>query len=347
LRHTSHATGRLSESYFLLLLPSINPMRKAKSLTSTTSISVSLGAPSTAVTNWPLDDDDDAISEDGRSDYSESSNDTIDANPAFFDVAKRVSRVKSTVSPENVLKKPLYWQRKGENLYSHLLKIAVREGDLEGFKQIADLYGLYGPDGIDMGLQLLEDIIWEDQPDILDEYIRRTGYGLQFAGSTTGKESEDEEEPLITNDKNRLYLGLNVHGQKRRDLARMHDPDHKPEESMTFPLVWKAVVGNKKKIIEYLASNRPLHAVKHFLKHNSSDKAERLRQMNNLDQAQVAKILGWAVSPYGESPISVSAMADDKNTFQRMVELSEKFGILERSLHRHVVSVVISHLVAN
>jgi hypothetical protein len=56
---------------------------------------------------------------------------------------------------------------------------------------------------------------------MLDEYIRRTGLGVDVpnAGET------DLEDFVAVNNKNKIYTGISVHGQKRLDLARQNDPE--------------------------------------------------------------------------------------------------------------------------
>ena len=57
-------------------------------------------------------------------------------------------------------------------------------------------------------------LLSKDRHEMLDELIRRTGTGIDL--------KTVRREAIPAKDKNKLYLGLNVHGKKRADLARKH-----------------------------------------------------------------------------------------------------------------------------
>lgn len=145
-----------------------------------------------------------------------------------------------------------------------------------------------------------------DLPEFLDEYIRRTGYGIDFKVA----EQEAGDEVPVINDKNRIYLGLNVHGKKRTDLATQNDPNATGQAQDTVPLVWKAAQSGAKGIVEYLTTDRPLAAFRFYSTSNSeSERAERLRRTSDLDKV-LPGWLGWTISPLGESPLTAAIMGN-------------------------------------
>jgi hypothetical protein len=102
----------------------------------------------------------------------------------FIDIATRPSAVQSDMHPETMLRSvPVTWRKSrvpfflgGETGSATPLVKAIVDHDFEAFVQIANLYqSLAQP--LELG-KLLSDIITHDQPDILDEYIRRAGAGV-------------------------------------------------------------------------------------------------------------------------------------------------------------------------
>jgi hypothetical protein len=184
----------------------------------------------------PSDDFDDA------SCHSEDSDITVQKEGAkFIDIATRSSVIKTNVHPRTMLQSSLVMWRKGERKgEASILTKAVIDHDLEAFVHIANLYQAL-PHAIGMeqdGLfdiyhqsskrkrrlpssNVLTTIVMEDQPDILDAYIRRTGFGIEMASNR--KNGRDTEVTATVNDGNKIYLGLNVHGQMRTDLAAAND----------------------------------------------------------------------------------------------------------------------------
>ena len=70
----------------------------------------------------------------------------------------------------------------------------------------------------DLDDSYLNDIVRSDCPELLDEFIRRTGLGISLRElveiEDTNKDDQPHEKISST------YLGLTVHGKKRKDLAR-------------------------------------------------------------------------------------------------------------------------------
>ncbi|KAJ6544332.1 hypothetical protein B0H19DRAFT_1380614 [Mycena capillaripes] len=166
---------------------------------------------------------------------------------------------------------------------------------------------------------------------MLDEYIRRTGSGVKVVQATT--DGEDEVLPVV-NDKNKVYLGLSVHGKKRTDLAKRNDPDAAQNETpIEVPLVWKALAVNATGILDYLQSDRPLAAYKFYACSNSTETARVLKRRADLEKV-LPEWLGWVITPLGESPLT-AALASTK--FDMVKYLFEKSPRLMAScLHERV-----------
>jgi hypothetical protein len=218
------------------------------------------------------------------------------------------------------------WRAKGVTgpKTTNLLTRAVETKDLDAFIKIADLYASLS-DPVDLGHDLLHSIITADAPEILHEYVRRSGYGLDFEEA----KKAIEHLPPVVNDKNRVYLGLNVHGKKRADLARKNDPDAASAVNV-IPLVWEAAKAGANKTIEYLAGNKPLAAFRYHATACSTSRAEQLRRTPDLEQV-LPKWLGWVISDIGESPLSAALLSNELETIK--VLFSKQPKLLKSALH--------------
>ena len=252
----------------------------------------------------PSDDDDD-----NESCHSEDTDMTVEKKEAkFIDIATRSSAIKSNVHPRTMLQSSAVEWKKGERTgYASILTKAVIDHDLEAFVQIANLYQTL-PQVIEMEKDLLTTILEEDQPDILDEYIRRTGSGIDMASNK--KDSKDSEVTAAVNDENKIYLGLNVHGKKRADLARANDPDAGKATHFEIPILWKAAEAKAKAIVEYLAGDRPLTAYSFYASTHSDARAIWLRRTTDLEKV-LPKWLGWTVNNIGDSPFIAAIIGND------------------------------------
>ena len=71
--------------------------------------------------------------------------------------------------------------------------------------------------------------------EMLDEFIRRTGFGVNVEVN----HSADEDNESNHRD-SMAYLGLSVHGKKRRNLVDQNDPNVQNRDGeATVPLLWK------------------------------------------------------------------------------------------------------------
>ncbi|KAH6890099.1 ankyrin repeat protein [Coprinopsis sp. MPI-PUGE-AT-0042] len=280
-----------------------------------------------SVSNIRLDQDSDGDS-DSDSDCSDDSDATVQET-RFVDIAKVSSTVRSDRHPRNMLSEIEFtWRKKkiGQRT-SNFLTRAVETEDLDAFIKIADLYASLS-EPVDLGHNLLDTIIAADSPEILHEYIRRSGYGLDFEQA----KKAIEHLPPIVNDKNRVYLGLNVNGKKRADLARKNDPNAAGSVDV-IPLVWQAARAGANKILEYLAGDKPLAAFRYHATACSTSRAEQLRRTPDWGQA-LPKWLGWLISDLGESPLSAAILGNNLETIKVLFAKQPK--LLKSALHEKI-----------
>ncbi|KAF5369314.1 hypothetical protein D9758_002726 [Tetrapyrgos nigripes] len=261
-----------------------------------------------------FDDDDD----DNGSVGSDDSDDTVEGRQqiSFVDVANRRSAVQCNVAPELLLKSSIAWiDKKGFKCQDNFLPKAVKSGDFEAFVNIANIYKLADPPlKIDEN-NLLDAILSSNNVEMLDEYIRRTGKEISVKLPSV---DEAGETAHAVTDSTKLYLGLNVHGKKRKDLATRNDPNAvgSLEESRT-PLLWNAINHGALDIIDYLGTSRPYEAYKYFAMCNSDELAITLRRRTDLEKL-LPGLLGWSINAVGESPLSTAIMAGDLPTVKRL-----------------------------
>jgi hypothetical protein len=143
---------------------------------------------------------------------------------------------------------------------------SLRSSDI----RMANLYRSL-PQPLEMSEEVLSAIISYDRPEILDEFIARTGLGIDMY--VAQKHIGDTPGPKALNDKNRIYLGLNVHGKKRADLATQNDPDAQSSSSAFIPLIWRAAKKSAKGIISYLVGQRPLGAYRRYAESHTDERA--------------------------------------------------------------------------
>ncbi|EAU82414.1 ankyrin repeat protein [Coprinopsis cinerea okayama7 len=285
-----------------------------------------------SISRVALEDDDsdyDSDDSDAHSDY------TVQGDEVkFVDIAKASGSVKSDIHPKYMISQAIvhFWQKpakRGEERKvssSNLLGKAALMNDREAFCKIADLYhSLSEPVDLEYG-KILEKILAADDPDILHEYIRRTGHGLDFEQA----KKATEHLPQIINDSNRVYLGLNVHGKKRADLARKNDPNAVGNDSESPPLVWLAAKHGAVKIIEYLAGERPLAAFRHHATAGNTPRAEQLRRVPDLEKA-LPSWLGWVIDHVGESPLTAAIMGNSIEAVKTLFAKKPQF--MKTTLH--------------
>lgn len=255
----------------------------------------------------------------------------------FKDISQRPSPVKCDCSPSRLLLYTMSYQLPNEEFDKDetLIHRAVDLDDLEAFTQIASLYPYAGVSRLDEHGNLIKAILDRDLPDHLDEYIRKTGSGI-FLETHKDGEHGDDDVPQAVNDANRIYLGLKVHGKKRKDLAKKNDPNavaDADDASERQPLLWRAIRQNAVKIVDYIHGDRPLNAYRFYAKTKTEEKAFRLRKIvksGTLDEV-LPDMLGWKITELGESPLTAGVMAGDVDVVKKLFALQPK--LIKSALH--------------
>ena len=200
---------------------------------------------------------------------------------------------------------------------------------MEAFVNVSDLYKSLS-DEADLDNEVLDLILTWDRAEILDEYIRLTGTGIDV--QATRKDGETE---VALETKNKLYLGLSIHGKKRTDLARKNDPNAVNVDQGSIPLLWKAALVNALGIVRYLAGDRPLAAYRFYAAAHSGAIAQRLRSEPNLDTV-LPQWLGWSVNSLNESPLAAAILGSSLEVIETMFAKFPR--LMASSLHERCVS---------
>jgi hypothetical protein len=269
------------------------------------------------VLNVSIDDDSDESSDSSTSDGTAEQQDAVN----FIDIARRPSTVQCQIPPRKLLCETVSeWPGAEGKTTSrgNVLYKAIVDDDLEAFVHIADLYKTISEPLLKRD-DVLSWILSNDRAEMLDELIRRSSCGVDVRVA-----SGDPEDAAIFHDRSSVYLGLNYHGKKRKDLAKKNDPDAFQEEQTVVPLLWKAAQAHAINIVAYLSGDRPLAAYRFYFSTNSDERAERLRRTRNLDTV-LPEWLGWCISPLNESPLTSAVLSCDLDTVKKIFERSPRF----------------------
>ena len=231
-----------------------------------------------------------------------------------MDISHRFSTIRVPVRPDDLFRAcPQLSLSNGGVSYWRPLAAAVHAADVEAIKQILALHELCGP-SFPVNLPgALEHALQSDSPAILDFFIRRFGIGL-------GVSEEEEYNDLRGNEaiKNmpKTYLGLDVHGVKRKDLARKNDPDA-PRRALQLhhiPLLWSAASNGATQVVDWLATPTPLEAYKAFMTSASEGDmtANALRKINGLE-TQLPELLGFLPNELGETAVFAALVGRQKD----------------------------------
>jgi hypothetical protein len=247
-------------------------------------------------------------------------------------------------------------------MYQHypgvsILERTIHSQDVDAFEQIIKIYSSL-PEAVGPPAALLVQLVCRvDNPELLDCLIRYTGVGtpkaltvnrgVQDDNADEGNEKNDEvtKDGMLAADlasrdvsqplSKRVYHGLDVHGKKRKDLARQHDPDAQlqREQGPEMPLLWRAVLSNAPQIVEYLSGPRAIEAYTHYATNGRSRHAAALRALDDISSSY-REWMGWKANAFGQSVLiaAISSGADD-----RVPMLKILFGaqpqIMVESLH--------------
>ncbi|KAK2459398.1 hypothetical protein APHAL10511_008585 [Amanita phalloides] len=280
-----------------------------------------------SVGHMDLDDDGSDGGSDDGSNCSGRSDDTIGwgKDNYYVDVSKRPSAVKCDARPGLFLTmtRPYGYIHHGQYLEETVFAKAIREDDLESFVKLFNMVtNLPIPE--DVTGAVTRQVLAYDRHDMLDELIRKTGVGIDL--KTVRREAKDA---IPVNDENKLYLGLNVHGKKRTDLARRNDPNV-GYEAQEHPLLWKALVLGSEKIVDYLGTDKPYDAYRSYAMGHSDERAERLRSIEKLKEL-LPQWLGFRTNSLGESPLTVAVLSGEVDMLK--ILFAKHKSMMKSALH--------------
>jgi hypothetical protein len=204
------------------------------------------------------------------------------------------------------------WTAGGKVESGNLRKKAIADNDMEAFVKISDMY---------KSVQAEE----ESEDDVLKNI-------LEWDRAEMLGEAE-----LPVEAKKKLYLGLTVHGKKRVDLARKHDPDAVDTDQPSVPLLWKAASIGARNIVEYLAGERPLVAYRYYAVTHSDAVASRLRASSDLERV-LPKWIGWDVDMLNESPCTAAIFGDNLDLVKTMFKKQPQ--LMKSCLHNRCDSLL-------
>lgn len=285
----------------------------------------------TSLITPPLIDDSDEEGSDAEETDDGSGDDSDDKEePEFIDLDRQDTQARFDVGPEKLLKTRIARLPETEDgLVSHVnpLEGAIYDGDFEAFIQIAEINAKL-PKPIALTDLASEDTILQtDRAKLLDEYIRRTGQGIEVPqkNETTG---DVPQRP-----KGKEYWGLNVHGKKRRDLASKGDPNFRYKTASKIPLVWSAAKHGALGVLEYLNSDRPLAAYQYYFSANAKESKEA--DLSVLESS-ISELLGWCSNPSNETPLNAAVQLGKLDTFKKLLELNPT--LLKPYLHKRYIT---------
>ncbi|KAI0668109.1 ankyrin [Trametes maxima] len=260
-----------------------------------------------------FDDD----SEDGSEDTCGEEDEFEREEVSFVDIACRPSQVETDVPPSRLLElTDGYLHPTKTAIHGLPILKAIMDDDFEGFVQIADLYKIL-PEPMELPTsEVLEWVSTYDRPEMLDELIRRAGAGIVVPDANEDEDEGAEGKPKALPPK--TYFGLNVHGKKRKDLARKADPNaYSPAKQFEIPLLWTAARSGAIRIVQYLATDRPIAAYDYYASTHSDEKARYLRRIRE----QIPQRIGWTVNVLNESAVTASVVGDHVDALKTVIAM--------------------------
>lgn len=243
--------------------------------------------------------------------------------PEFIDLDRQDTQVRFDVGPEKLLKtriSRLFDTKKDVISYVNPLEGAIHNDDFEAFIQIVELNAKLPKPVALTELASLETFLEKDRANLLDEYIRRTGQGIEVPQKSEGMEDVPQRP------KGKEYWGLTVHGKKRKDLASRGDPNARYNIGSKIPLVWSAAQRGALGVLEYLNTDRPLAAYQYYLSANA-------KESETVDlaalESSISELLGWCSNPSNETALNAAGKLD---VFKKLLELNPT--LLKPYLHK-------------
>ncbi|KAG8918587.1 hypothetical protein FRC00_012297 [Tulasnella sp. 408] len=168
---------------------------------------------------------------------------------------------------------------------------------------------------------------------MLDAYIRRTGDGLNLPKPKAKESTETRAQANPDDDddeESKIYLGLNVHGKKRKDLARKEDPNapYQSDDGSKAPIGWRAASKQAIAILEYLNGPKAIEAYRDYAESYKSKLAKRLAEALQ-NPEDFPKMVGFSLSRLAETPVLATVWNPAKPnqilpTLKKLMQLQPK-----------------------
>jgi hypothetical protein len=258
----------------------------------------------------PVDCDEDC-DEDSNMEFDNDIPDGLNRKAEIVDISHRFSTIRVPVQPDALFRATPHLAKDKISYWTPLAG-AVDAIDLEATEQILALHELCDPPFPVRPHSELGNILQRDSPALLDLLIRKFGIGL---GVSEEEEDGDPQGPQVVQKVPKTYLGLDVHGVKRKDLAKQNDPNAPRwiQQSNHLPLLWSAATKGANKVINWLATPAPLEAYKAFMSSASKENviAKALKKFDDLE-AQFPELLGFYPNELGETAVFAALLGEQK-----------------------------------
>jgi len=243
----------------------------------------------------------------------------------IMDISHRFSTLRVPVGPSALFSTAPHLSEVGVSQWTPLTA-AVRAADMEAAKQIIALHELCAPlFPVDPHAELPH-ILHCDSPAMLDLFIRKFGIGLGFYE----EEENDAQETDAIKKMPKTYLGLDVHGVKRKDLAKRNDPDapKRVRQPHHIPLLWYAANRDATKIIDWLATPAPIDAYKAFVS-AASEEDVTAKALKNIDgmEKQLPELLGFLPNEFGETAVFAALLGKYREEQKRLATVKQLYKL--------------------
>ena len=220
-----------------------------------------------------------------------------------------------------ILSQDVLLEADDKRISCHPLQKAIYDDDFEAFVRTVELYQFAGV-ALWPNAAIYDLVMALDRPDMLDEFVRRTGVGISYYPSGTSEDLQQNLQKAIKEE--RVYLGLKVGGKRRADIA--------PRVLMyNCDLLRSAITHGAAKIVEYLAGPRPLAAYTYYAETHSDDIAQHLKSFENMGTV-LSGLLGWQVDELNESPLLSAVIHNKIDILKQLFVLRP--NLMEEALHK-------------
>ncbi|KAI0059327.1 ankyrin [Artomyces pyxidatus] len=246
----------------------------------------------------------------------------------FADIAARPSTVECEVPASKMLEQSTsaWLDSYGKPQNGTPLLKAIKQDDFEAFVNILTLYTAVGL-SIWPG-DTLQHLIQEDRPEMLDEFLRRTGAGISITvdvdevGDTPAQKGAAKAEQ-------RVYRGLNIEAKTQKEpqgQRTVNIPN-------SYVLVQEAIHAGASKVVDYLAGPRPLAAFRYYAASRSDDRALYIRQTEDFESV-LPKQLGWCINELNESPLTSAILHGQFDLLKKLFEYQPE--VMTTAMHLRV-----------